>query len=63
MFILSINFKNLTVRLHVLIFFILAKFQEDQISIVMLSNKCLGKLHFTALNYILDYTLHPKLFD
>ena len=22
-----------------------------------------GKLHFTTLNYALDYTLHPKLYD
>ena len=26
-------------------------------------NKCLGKLHFTTLNYASDYTLHPKLFE
>ena len=23
----------------------------------------MGKLHFTNLNYIPDYTLHPKLFE
>ena len=25
--------------------------------------KTMGKLHFTTLNYALDYTLHPKLFE
>ena len=25
--------------------------------------KIKGKLHFTTLNYALDYTLHPKLSD
>ena len=40
-FILNVKFENLTVGLHVLIIsFMLAKFQEDQISIVMSSNKC-----------------------
>ena len=40
-FLFSENFENLTVELHVLIlFFMLAKFQEDQRSIAMLSNKC-----------------------
>ena len=40
-FILNINFENLTVRLHILItFLILIKFQENQISIVMSLNKC-----------------------
>ena len=35
------EFENLTVGLNVLIIsFILAKFQEDQRSIAMLSNKC-----------------------
>ena len=39
-FILSVNFENLTVRLHVLITFkILTKFQENQRSIAMSSNK------------------------
>ena len=39
-FLLSENFENLTVELHVLIlFFMLAKFQEDQRSIAMSSNK------------------------
>ena len=34
--ILSVNFENLTVRLHVLIiFFMHVKFQENQISIVI----------------------------
>ena len=34
------NFENLTVGLHVLIiFFMIAKFQENQISIAMLSKK------------------------
>ena len=40
-FILSVNFKNLTVRLHVLITSkMLTKFQENQKSIAMSSNKC-----------------------
>ena len=40
-FILSVKFENLTVRLHVLIIsFVLAKFQKDQRSIGMSSNKC-----------------------
>ena len=40
-FILSVNFENLTIELHVFIIsFILAKYQEDQRSIAMLSNKC-----------------------
>ena len=40
-FILSVKFENLTVELHVLILsFILAKFQENQRSIAMSSNKC-----------------------
>ena len=40
-FILSVNFENLTNRLHVLITsLILTKFQENQRSIAMLSNKC-----------------------
>ena len=35
------NFENLTVGLYVLIIpFMLTKFQKDQISIVMSSNKC-----------------------
>ena len=39
-FLLSVNFKNLTDGLHVLIiFFMLAKFQEDQRLIAMSSNK------------------------
>ena len=39
--ILSVNFENLTVRLHVLIiFFMHVKFQEDQRSIAISSNKC-----------------------
>ena len=39
-FILSINFENLIVGLHVLsIFFMLIKFQEDQKSIAISSNK------------------------
>ena len=39
--ILSVNFENLTIRLHVLITsLILTKFQENQRSIAMLSNKC-----------------------
>ena len=38
---LSMNFENLTVRLHVIIiFFMLAKFLEIQKSIAMWSNKC-----------------------
>ena len=40
-FILSVKFENLTIGLHVfIIFFMLAKFQEDQRSIAMSSNKC-----------------------
>ena len=40
-FILSVNFENLTVRLYVFITsIILIKFQENQRSIVMSSNKC-----------------------
>ena len=39
--ILSVNFENLIVRLHVLIiFFLHVKFQEDQKSIAISSNKC-----------------------
>ena len=38
--ILSVNFENLTVKLHVLIiFFMYVKFQEDKKSIAILSNK------------------------
>ena len=40
-FILSVNFENLTVRLHVLITSkMLTKFQENQRSFAMSSNKC-----------------------
>ena len=40
-FILSVNFENLTVRLHVPIkSLMLIKFQENQILIAMSSNKC-----------------------
>ena len=40
-FILSVNFENLTVILHVLITFLMfTKFQKDQRSIAMSSNKC-----------------------
>ena len=40
-FILSVNFENLTVRLHVLITsLMLTKFQENQRLITMSSNKC-----------------------
>ena len=40
-FILSVNFENLTVILHVLIRFLMfTKFQKDQRSIAMSSNKC-----------------------
>ena len=40
-FILSVNFKNLTIRLHVLITsLMIKKFQENQKSIAMSSNKC-----------------------
>ena len=37
----SVNFENLIVKMYILIIsFMLAKFQEDQKSITMLSNKC-----------------------
>ena len=40
-FILGVYFKNLTIRLYVLIiFFILVKFEKIQKSIVISSNKC-----------------------
>ena len=40
-FILSVKFENLTIGLHVVIIsFMFAKFQEDQISIAMSSKKC-----------------------
>ena len=40
-FILSVNFENLIVKLHVLIIsLMLTKFQENQRSITMSSNKC-----------------------
>ena len=40
-FILSVNFENLTVKLHILITSkMLTKFQENQRSITMSSNKC-----------------------
>ena len=40
-FILSVNFENLTVRLHVLITsLMLTKFQENQRLIAISSNKC-----------------------
>ena len=40
-FILSVNFENLTVELHVLVTsIIIIKFQENQRSIAMSSNKC-----------------------
>ena len=39
--ILSVNFENLTVKLHVVtIFFMHVKFQKDQRSIAISSNKC-----------------------
>ena len=42
-FLLNVNYKNLTVGLYVFIIsFILAKFQENQKSIVMSSIKCLN---------------------
>ena len=42
-FLLNVNYKNLTVRLYVFIIsFMLAKFQENQRSIVMSSIKCLN---------------------
>ena len=40
-FILSVNFENLTIGLQVLIIsFVLTKFQEDKKLIAMSSNKC-----------------------
>ena len=40
-FILIVNFENLTLKLHVLItFLMLTKFQEDHRSIAMSLNKC-----------------------
>ena len=40
-FILSVNFENLTVRLHVLITsLMLTEFQKNQRSIAISSNKC-----------------------
>ena len=40
-FMLSVNFENLTIRLHVLITsLMLTKFQENQRSIAISSNKC-----------------------
>ena len=42
-FLLNVNYKNLTVGLYVFIIsFMLAKFQENQRSIVMSSTKCLN---------------------
>ena len=42
-YIYNMNFKNLTVGLHVLIiFFVLTKFQEDKKLIAMLSITCLN---------------------
>ena len=41
MLILSVNFENIIIGLHVIvIFFILAKFQEYQRSITISPNKC-----------------------
>ena len=42
-FLLDVNFENLNIVLHVIIIsFILAKFQEDQRAIAILSIKCLN---------------------
>ena len=50
---MSVNFENLTVRLHVLITFkILTKFQENQRSIAMSSSKCYNFKFFNLKLYI-----------
>ena len=44
-FILSVNFENLTIRLQILIiYFLFAKFQEEQRSIVISSEFSIGGL-------------------
>ena len=49
------NFENLTVRLHVLItFLMLTKFQENQKSIAMSSNKCYN------INFLYSKVVYKK---
>ena len=56
-FLLYVNFENLTIRLHVLIIFsLLAKFQENKKSITISSVKCLNfcKLKFCIKNKFIE---------
>ena len=54
-FVLNVNFENLTVRLYVLITsLILTKFQENQRLIVMSSNKCYN------INFLYSKVVYKK---
>ena len=54
-FVLNVNFENLTVRLYVFITsLMLTKFQENQKSIVMSSNKCYN------INFLYSKVVYKK---
>ena len=54
-FVLNVNFENLTVRLYVFITsLMLTKFQENQRSIVMSSNKCYN------INFLYSKVVYKK---
>ena len=54
-FVLNVKFENLTVRLYVLITsLMLTKFQENQRSIVMSSNKCYN------INFLYSKVVYKK---
>ena len=55
-FVLNVNFENLTVRLYVFITsLMLTKFQENQRSIVMSSNKCYN------INFLYSKVVYKKI--
>ena len=54
-FVLNVNFENLTVRLYVLITsLMLTKFQENQRAVVMSSNKCYN------INFLYSKVVYKK---
>ena len=54
-FVLNVNFENLTVRLYILITsLMLTKFQENQILIAMSSNKCYN------INFLYSKVVYKK---
>ena len=54
-FVLNVNFENLTIRLYVFIIsLMLTKFQENQRSIVMSSNKCYN------INFLYSKVVYKK---